>query len=178
MASRPAGAKTPMLRLLRGLSELAYRVSRVLIALGLAGIVLMVAWQVFTRYVLNASAVWTTEVATLLLIWMLYLGAAMAIRDGEMVAITVVLERLPPAARRIASLLASLVLGAFLVTMIVLNREILDLASTTPMPVLRISKLWVHLALTVGFALTLLYVVIQAIDTVAALLGRGGEDGR
>lgn len=160
------------LGILNGLANAAYGLSRWFITAALGVIVGVVAVQVYTRYILNDSAVWTTEVAVLLLIWMLYIGASMAVRDKEMVAITILVDRLPEAGRHVANLLANLCLAVFFVAMIALNREVIEMSTTTPFPVLRISKLWAHLALSVGFGLTLFYLVVDSIASIRALNDR------
>lgn len=46
----------------------------------MAVMVVVVSWQVFTRYVLASPSTWTSELATFLLIWISLLGAAYALR--------------------------------------------------------------------------------------------------
>lgn len=57
------------------------------LALWLAGIGLvtmtsLVAWQVWARYVLNASPSWTEPTSILLMGWFIFLGAAVGVREG------------------------------------------------------------------------------------------------
>lgn len=58
---------------------LLMRVSLVLI---MAGIIFSTAWGVYTRYVLNAAAGWTGEAAAYLLVWLTFLGSALAVVEG------------------------------------------------------------------------------------------------
>jgi TRAP-type C4-dicarboxylate transport system permease small subunit len=157
------------IRALERLSDITYRASKVLIIIGLALVVIFVAWQVFTRYFLNDTAVWATEASVLSMVWMLYLGCAIGLRDGEVVYLTLLLDRLQPVSYRVVKVFGDLVLMGFLIIMIVLNTRILELSSTTPMPVLQISKVWVYSSLTVGFSLMVLYTIV---DISKVLTGR------
>ncbi|HSC72341.1 MAG TPA: TRAP transporter small permease [Candidatus Methylomirabilis sp.] len=67
---------------------------RACVALFMAILVTMV-FQVTFRYALNAPLVWTEELARILYIWACYLGAPVALRRGNHVAIVFVSERLP-----------------------------------------------------------------------------------
>jgi TRAP-type C4-dicarboxylate transport system permease small subunit len=58
----------------------------------LAGVVFL---QFFTRYVLNDSMAWTEEIARYLLIWITFIGAAIAIRRGTHIGVEAVLHFLP-----------------------------------------------------------------------------------
>jgi TRAP-type C4-dicarboxylate transport system permease small subunit len=62
----------------------------------LAAIFVILILQIAFRYVLNAPLVWTEELARYLYIWACYLGAAVALRRGNHIVITLVHERLPP----------------------------------------------------------------------------------
>ena len=59
----------------------------------------VMAAQVVWRYVLGDSLVWSEEVARYALIWSSMIGAAVAYRQGGHVAITNLVDRLPPPLR-------------------------------------------------------------------------------
>lgn len=56
--------------------------------------------QIVFRYVLSSPLVWTEELARYLYIWACYLGAPVALRRGNHIVITVVVDRLPPQVAR------------------------------------------------------------------------------
>jgi TRAP-type transport system small permease protein len=60
--------------------------------------------QILCRYVVNAPLVWTEELARYLYIWAVYLGAAVALRRGNHIVVTLVAERLPPTTARVVTL--------------------------------------------------------------------------
>ena len=63
----------------RGLSWLG-TLSLWMAGVGLVAMTLIVAWQVFCRYVLNDSPSWTEPGAVMLMSWFIFLGAAVGVR--------------------------------------------------------------------------------------------------
>lgn len=91
------------------------RISRFMIGLGGIGLIVMTCvlfWQVFTRYVLQSSASWTEQVAVVLTIWFVMLGAAGGVQEGFHIRIVEGVERMTPAwaarARALAHVLAAI----------------------------------------------------------------------
>jgi TRAP-type transport system small permease protein len=56
------------------------KILRVLVMLLAAGLIVVIAYQVFGRYVLLRAPRWSEELARILMIWMSFLGAALLIR--------------------------------------------------------------------------------------------------
>jgi len=79
---------------------------------------MIVAAQVFARYVLNHSIFWSEELARFLLVWLTFLGASMAYRRQAHASIDVVFLRLPPGLRRAAILAVHLYTLFFSVVMV------------------------------------------------------------
>jgi TRAP-type C4-dicarboxylate transport system permease small subunit len=61
--------------------------------------------QFFTRYVLNDSVAWTEEIARYLLMWVTFVGAAVAMRRRVHIAVEVLLNFMPPRVVRILNFL-------------------------------------------------------------------------
>ena len=78
----------------------------------------VVAVQVFFRYVLNQSLFWSEELARFLLVWLSFLGASVAYRRKAHPGIDVLYAKMPPALQKGAAVtvhLASLALFAVMV---------------------------------------------------------------
>lgn len=92
---------------------------RLLIAL-MAAIVLVVCWQVLSRFVLQSPSSLTEELARTLLLWIGMLGAALAYRTGQHLGLDIVTAKFSLRwQRRVAMLLTALVvLFAFVVMVI------------------------------------------------------------
>ena len=86
------------------------------IAAGIAGATLLVlvlvqAWQVFARYVLNASPSWTEPVTVLLLSTTMSLGAAACVHGDRHFGFFLLAAALPARGRRVLDVLSSLVIA-------------------------------------------------------------------
>jgi TRAP-type C4-dicarboxylate transport system permease small subunit len=90
------------------------RFNQGLIGLMMATMFVLVFTNVVTRYSLGFSIAWADEVASFLMIWVTFLGAGLALREGRHVAIDVLQDRLPEHARRGLRLALALVILAFL----------------------------------------------------------------
>ncbi|MBZ9613856.1 TRAP transporter small permease [Rheinheimera maricola] len=86
----------------------------------MAGIVLVVCWQVVSRYVLNAPSSVTEELSRTLLIWIGMAGAAFAYRTGVHLGLDIITRKLPDAVqRKVAMLLTGAVVLFALAVMVV-----------------------------------------------------------
>ena len=69
--------------------------------------------QFFTRYVLNDSVAWTEEIARYLLMWVTFVGAAVAMRRRVHIAVEVFLNVLPPGPVRVFNVLIDVITTGF-----------------------------------------------------------------
>jgi TRAP-type C4-dicarboxylate transport system permease small subunit len=79
-----------------------------------AAILLVMVLQVAFRYVLNAPLTWTEELARYLYIWACWLGAPVALRRGNHIAIAFVSDRMPSGLKRLAALVTQVAALVFL----------------------------------------------------------------
>lgn len=88
-------------------------VEYVLFGLGLS-MALIVATQVFFRYVLNHSLFWSEELARYLLVWLTFLGASVAYKRNLHPGVDLLVDRLPAGLRKSFSLIVQgISLGLF-----------------------------------------------------------------
>lgn len=81
-------------------------------ATALVGLVVVQAWQVFTRYVLNDSPSWTEPVTLLLLATAMSFGAAAGVHTNRHFGFYLLAERLPTALRRVLYVARPLLVAA------------------------------------------------------------------
>ena len=77
------------------------------------GIAVIVAAGVFWRYVLNDSLTWSEELAKFFMVWLVFVGAPIALRVGDHVAIHIFPDALPSRLRSILMVLISLLIVWF-----------------------------------------------------------------
>jgi TRAP-type C4-dicarboxylate transport system permease small subunit len=73
-----------------------------------AGVVLVLTAQIFFRYVLNDSLIWSEEVATWGMVWIVYSGSAILMRHWQHVHIPIFIRLLPLGLRPPAIIFAKL----------------------------------------------------------------------
>ncbi|WOI53474.1 TRAP transporter small permease [Parvularcula sp. LCG005] len=76
-------------------SRIASRLSLYLSAAGLIGMTIIIGWQVFARYVLNAAPAWTEQAALFLMLWFILFAAAVGVRERFHIRLTLVQDMLP-----------------------------------------------------------------------------------
>src|SRR5437870_13216588 len=71
-------------------------------------IIAILSAQIFFRYVLNSSIVWSEEVATWCLVWLVFIGAAAIMRRWDHVQIPILIQKLPLRSRPAVIIFAKL----------------------------------------------------------------------
>jgi TRAP-type C4-dicarboxylate transport system permease small subunit len=127
----------------------------------MAALVADVFLGVFSRYVLQATFQWYDEVARLCFVWMVFLGAAVAVRRGAHFRLRLLVDRLGPGARRAADLAAVLIVVAFGGVLVAGGVAMAPIARRQVTDSLELSMLWFYAALPVGGALMILFALPQ-----------------
>lgn len=138
---------------------------RALIAL-MAAIVLVVCWQVFSRFVLASPSSMTEEIARTLLLWIGMLGAALAYRTGQHLGLDIVTSKLPAyLQRRIAMLLTVMVVLFALAVMVVGGGALVQLTYELNQmsAALGIRVAWIYTVIPLAGMLIAFYGVCQLI---------------
>ncbi|BAS27921.1 TRAP transporter small permease [Limnochorda pilosa] len=132
------------------------------IVAGLTGLlVAVVSANVFARYVLQSGMLWAEEVSRIAFVWVVFLGAFVALTRNGHLSITFVTDRLP--ARYVGlwrvggSLLTAVFLGVMAYNGALLVQQTLGFGRTTP--ILGISAAWGYLSVPVSCLLMLLKII-------------------
>jgi TRAP-type C4-dicarboxylate transport system permease small subunit len=113
--------------------------------------------QVFFRYVLNAPLFGSEEIGLLALVWVSFLGSAIATRDDAHIQIDFLVERLRPRLAALARLVSDVATLAFAVLLLVLGARLARFSLPFESGALRFSMTWFHAALPVSAFLMTLY---------------------
>jgi TRAP-type C4-dicarboxylate transport system permease small subunit len=105
---------------------------------------------------------WTTEFCEFLMVWVTFLGAAAATRRGVHMTISEFVDRLGPEARRGADLAIAAVIAAVLVLLVWYGAGIVRATWANELTVLGWPMGLQYLALPVGAAATLVFVLWDA----------------
>jgi TRAP-type transport system small permease protein len=137
----------------------------------LAVMSILIFWQVFARFVVGNSLTFSEEASRFLMIWLTLLGAGYAIKEGSLIAIDIVQNKLSGLSGKILKSLMSIIACSFYIVLIVYGFSMSQAISFQVAPTTGISMFWPMLALPVGGALMLLNTIAALIES----LSRGGE---
>lgn len=132
------------------------RCTEIVIMILMAILVVFVVAGVFFRYVLGSSIPWSEEVGRYLMIWLGFLGASLALREGLHVGVELLVQWVPP---RLAAWLKGLARGAvagFLLIVIGYGVFLVSNLWDQWSPVAGIRMTWPYLAIPVGSLLMLI----------------------
>ena len=125
----------------------------------LAAVVVIVLIQVVTRYVLHIAVSWPEELARYILVWMMFLGAAVAEARHQQVSVDTLSSLSSPRVRlgmHLVAAVAGLVsIGLLLHT----SRPLFGPVGLSASPATGIELRWIYLALPVGATLLGLFLV-------------------
>jgi TRAP-type C4-dicarboxylate transport system permease small subunit len=135
-------------------------VNRAVLALLLGTMAVLVFGNVCARYLFNASFGWVEELTRYMMIWLAYLGAGLALRYGNHVAVMLLVEALPRLPALLLRAAVGLVMAAFLVALAWIGWEYAEFAWRQRTPVLQWPTGAVYLAIPVGTALMALHLLL------------------
>jgi len=116
---------------------------------------------VFSRYVMQATFKWYDEVARLCFVWIIFLGAGVAVRRRLHFRMHLVIDRLSPGARLAAERLITLTVIGFGAILVAGGIRIAPIAHRQVTDALEVSQLWFFGALPVGGALMIFFALPQ-----------------
>lgn len=124
----------------------------------------LVILQVFTRYVLHSSVPWTEEVARMVLVWLVMIGASIATDRKEQYAISFIFERLRGGTRLAVLLLTHLLGIAFVLALVVYGSEYVRTNLQTVYVATQLSKGYIYAAVPIGAAIMTGSLVAHSIE--------------
>lgn len=108
--------------------------------------VLMVALtvQVVGRYVLQHSITWMEELATIMFVWMIYLGVSGAVSRRKHLRIDFLLDMMPFRGKRFCLILSNVIFAVFNVYICIVFFDVIRLLGSSVTTMLRLPKVAVY----------------------------------
>ena len=116
-------------------------------------LVVDVLWGVFTRKIMSDQARWTEELARFLLVWVSFLGAAIAYLDDKHLGVDILVTYFDKSAKRLSKIFTHGLVLAFSLSIMGIGgtRLCIDrFDSGQLLPALDISKGWFYLAVPIS----------------------------
>lgn len=123
----------------------------------LAAMVTTMACNVFCRFVLKFSIYWADELAQSLLVWLTFLGAAVAIRESSHYAFDTIQSILKGSAQKAYIISGNVIVIAMVVAMLYWSSIVTVGIRTWIMPAMEISRALIYAACPVGCIFMLIY---------------------
>ncbi|MFI5341680.1 MAG: TRAP transporter small permease [Candidatus Methylomirabilales bacterium] len=120
---------------------------------------LVVGAQVFARYVLNHSLFWSEELARYLFIWLVFLSAAMVLRQDRHIQVSVFVDMLPASMKRAIIILGDLLMLGFVLVVFVESIRLAGMVWTVLTAAMEIPWTLVYLGILLGMGVMLLAVL-------------------
>jgi TRAP-type C4-dicarboxylate transport system permease small subunit len=132
----------------------------------------IICFAVFTRYLLNYVPSWSEEVPRYLLVWISYLGAALAVKYKEHISLDYFFNLLPIRARQVGHLILNVLIAIVGVIMLVFGIGLVRQFGDDLMESIPVKNFWLYLAMPISGGLIVLYIIR---DTTRGILGLGEQ---
>lgn len=136
------------------------RLNQGLIVVLMGSMAALVFANVLMRYVFNQSIFWVEEFTQIQMIWVAYLGAGLALREGRHVAVDMLQDLLPAPLRKSVRAFIALAMALFLVTLFVLGLQIAAFTWDQETPAMGLPAGLPYLGIPIGAAAMLLHLLM------------------
>ncbi|CAH0160233.1 TRAP transporter small permease [Roseomonas sp. CECT 9278] len=140
-----------------------------LAGIALVGLIAMMGWLVFGRYVLNDTPTWIERAATLAILAIAMPVAAVGVRERFHLSVLGIREMLPPGPQRWIAVGCDALMGLFGAGMAWWSWELVGTVANFRIPLLGISQGWTYAPMVLGGALMVLFAIEQVLkDALSA----------
>lgn len=150
--------------MLKKVERVAVWFENALAVLFLTTMIIAVGTQVLSRYFLPVPVSWTEELARYSLIWLTFIGAAMAIHSKGHFVLEVVLNKMTPKIKYIIQIGILIILAVFLAVNAYSSALILKVLQYQTSAALQVQMSYVYLSMPVGSIFMLIHVIVQLVD--------------
>ena len=134
------------------------------VIVGLAVMTVVLFAQVTARYVFGSGISWSEELARYIMIWVVYIGAAVVYKDNSHISVTVLEEIFNPQARRILAVIQKLVSIGFMGLVGWWSIGMMEFAALQTSPNMLIPMNYIYLVFPISSVLTVLHLSISIYD--------------
>jgi TRAP-type transport system small permease protein len=154
-----------------------YRLLRLLLTVLMAVLIVPVAMQILSRYTgIIPRFIWTEEIARFCFVWIILIGAMIAVRDGTHFDVDVIPRSASPLRELVIAMLGHFAILAVAVTFLWYGWDFAILGSRQRSEIASLPMLSIYIAWPVAGATWLLFIAERIWDSVAAFR-RGDAHG-
>ncbi|MFH1539194.1 MAG: TRAP transporter small permease, partial [bacterium] len=116
----------------------------------LTALVVIISYQVFSRFVLNTTPYWTEEISLVLVVWFGLLGAGLGVRDGAHLAVEFLVRLFPEGIQQSCRRLSYAMISCFAVVMVVSGGRLVLMTTGQTLPATNLPVAITYLAIPLG----------------------------
>lgn len=129
--------------------------------------------QVFFRYVLGNSLTWTNVVSRYAFLWVVFIGSAAALKDGDHIVIDVLLTKVSDKARNVILLIGYFLISLLTGTLTVLGIKVVIATQGSIQTALQLPiNMVLYVSLPIGMGLSLIVAVGKIIELLKRMTGK------
>ncbi|WP_372921571.1 TRAP transporter small permease [Roseovarius sp.] len=134
-----------------------------------AFIVLVIVVEVLRRFVFDFSSIWGEEAARFAFIYLVWIGAAVGVRNRSHIRFNLLAEMLPPRGATALSMVGNLAIMGFAAFAFYWSIEPIEISLRfgSVSEGLQLSRAWFLLAVPIGFTLVFLRAIVVLIEDVS-----------
>jgi tripartite ATP-independent transporter DctM subunit len=159
------GAPDPFHRVVHCIDKVLGNIVEYAVALIVLAEIIVLFAGVVARYVFHDPIVWSDELASILFLWLSMLGAVVALRRGDHMRMTALVNNVKPAARQILETVALTASLAFLFIILVPAYTYAEEEHWIMTPALELSNAWRAAAIPIGIALMAVVAMLKLLQT-------------
>ena len=124
---------------------------------------------------INHPISWTVEMCQFLLSWLAFLGADLALRQGSILGVDIIMRRMPKKVQAVVKIVTNLIILALLIAFIKYGINLCKSNYKRSFKTLGISYSWATASLPVASVLMSITMVLDIIKNIKILLGKEEE---
>ena len=137
-----------------------------------ACIFIIILFTVFSRYLFNFVASWSEEVPRYLLVWIGFLGAALAVHHKDHIGFDFIYNLFPSRAQQVLGLLLNIGIATIGLIMLVYGIDFVKQFGGDWMESIPFTNVWFYISLPISGGLIILYIIRDEIKGILALFNR------
>jgi len=137
-------------------TEYVNKISIFLVFLALAIMTLVIFWQVIARFLLGGAFAWGEELSRFLMIFMVIVGAAVALRTNSLISVDILLERATGKFKKTLIVVIHIATIVFCIVVIYYGTLLAQNFSIQKAPSLQVSMSYIYMFLPLGATLMIL----------------------
>ena len=139
--------------------DYVYKVGEILAAISFIALCVSVSIQVVARYLFNHAYGWGEEFPIFIFLWVSFLAAAVAYRDGDHLSVDFIVAKYPPKVQRIVHYINLVLCLAFVILIAYFEGQMTWSTRTSTFVVMKISKAFCYAGIPVSALILAVFII-------------------